>query len=929
MADASEFATTILTSKLPGDVANFIPHSLDLSQNLIEKNLAVWFSNYTKMLIKYNQDLNLLVANGRDFFTQSGAEFGSIDKIWNCVALCVTSQIGANDSLIKVMRNDILSQLAGATKDDVRFSELVVNLKELTEISRALEKNDPNGEYQWNVKAPTVLSNFENYKRHEKDLLSSSFLSYMNAVNSKTSEVLQKNENAVNYILKEFNVDNEMKAYTQYMVNAKVQAPARDLAQTQNQPSGRSLASTASPARNQANRASVSSASLEPKKKLKLRSKMGSLLGRKKKNDKHVGAVEAIPEDQSVSSVSRTNTFSTRLSPEPLSSPHKQNVERGLFVAPSNGAESSSAGGHGVGAAGVGAAGVAGAGIAATAAHAGSAPPNIRTQSFNTAVPLQPSAPKKEEPAAASPLPGQEGPNFVKYSSSDDDSDGPTDIHGNRLLMLQTHQLDHPPKVETDAEGQSRNTSSGKYSFDYGDEDKDLSAKATPKADHSEDFPSFGAPSTDASGRPGLLSDVPPTSSTAANIAKEVGPPSSPPTSYTQESTQEKATGSGVSGTGAAAGVGAAAVAGAGAAAYNSQLGQSQQPQQPQQTQQPQQYQQYQQGQSQQSQQPQAPSHQQQPPPPPPSRKVHTSGDPTLNRRDLHSGQFHNLPPARELMIAPRIPHDEAGTRTSLVSQNTGNSFFKHDNQFKHFGSSQALVNEGLHTSVAEIVNVTFKAGNVTKAHVLGEVAFNYNSSANVQQQQEISIPVPFTKFLLNEQFMRQIGEGRYTLDLSQIASRTLGGLKYIANLNEQQAPVIVRQIWKFEPHQASLIIKLTHNPAFGQQVQLDGLVISASLDNSAQSTSASSKPEGSFNKDRNRITWRYTKPLILDGSVPEEKLIARFTTNGKASEAPTGVQLKFNVVDPPTTYVPILDAQGLSIPSFRSLSTGSYLSHA
>lgn len=907
MADASEFATTILTSKLPGDVANFIPHSLDLSQNLIEKNLAVWFSNYTKMLIKYNQDLNLLVANGRDFFAHSGAEFGSIDKIWNCVALCVTSQIGANDSLIKVMRNDILSQLAGATKDDVRFSELVVNSKELTEISRALERNDPNGEYQWNVKAPTVLSNFENYKRHEKDLLSSSFLSYMNAVNSKTSEVLQKNENAVNYILKEFNVDNEMKAYTQYMVNAKVQAPSRDLAQAQNQPSGRSQAPTASPARNQANRASVSSVLSEPKKKLKLRSKMGSLLGRKKKNDKHVGSVEAIPEDHSVSSVSRSNTFSTRLSPEPLRTSQKQNVERGLFVAPSNGAESSSTGGPGVGAAGVGAAGVAGAGIAATAAHIGSAPPNIRTQSFNAAVPLQPSAPKKEEPTAASPLPGQEGPNFVKYSSSDDESDGPTDLHGNRLLMLQTHQLDHPPKVEPEAEGQSRNTSSGKYSFDYGDEDKDLSAKATPKADHSEDFPSFGAPSTDASGRPGLLSDVPPTSSTAANIAKEVGPPSSPPTSYTQESTQEKAANSGVSSSGDAAGLGAAAVAGAGAAAYNSQLGQPQQ-----------------------SQQPQAPSHQQQPPPPPPSRKVHTSGDPTLNRRDLHSGQFHNLPPARELMIAPRIPHDEMGARrTSLVSQNTGNSFFRQGNQFKHFGSNQALVNEGLHTSVAEIVNITFKAGKVTKAHVLGEVAFNYNSSANVQQQQEISIPVPFTKFLLNEQFMRQVGEGRYSLDLSQIASRTLGGLKYIANLNETQAPVIVRQIWKFEPHQASLIIKLTHNPAFGQQVQLDGLVISASLDNSAQSTSASSKPEGSYNKDRNRITWRYTKPLILDGSVPEEKLIARFTTNGKASEAPTGVQLKFNVVDPPTTYVPILDAQGLSIPSFRSLSTGSYLSHA
>lgn len=918
MADASEFATTILTSTLPGDVANFIPHSLDLSQTLIEKNLAVWFSNYTKMLIKYNQDLNLLVANGRDFFANSGAEFGSIDKIWNCVALCVTSQIGANDSLIKVMKNDILSQLGAATRDDVRFSELVVNLKELAEISRALEKNDPNGEYQWNVKAPTVLSNFENFKRHEKQLLSSSFLSYMNTVNTKTSEVLQKNENAVNYILKEFNVDNEMDAYVNYMVNTKVQPPARDLAKAQQQPPRQ--APISSPARNQGSRASVSSVLSEPKKKLKLRSKMGSLLGRKKKNEKHApSAVEAIPEDQSVSSVSRLNTFSTRPSnTEPLPSPVKQHVERGLFVAPSNGANSSSAGGSGTGSGfGAGAAGAAGAAVGGAAGLAAgsvaSSSQNIRSQSFNNAVPLQPSAPKKEEPVVSSPSLGRDdGPNIVKYTSSDEDSDGPTDSQGNRLLMLQTHQLDHPPKVETDAEARSRNTSSGKYSFDYGDEDKDISASATPKVDHAEDFPSFGAPSTDASGRPGLLSDVPPTSSTAANIANEVGPPPSPPSPYSEERPSRGSSNA----AGIAAGVGAGAVAGgAGVAALNSHQQQqaSQQPQQAQQPQQPRQSQ----------------ATQQQPPPPPPSRKVHSSTDPTLNRRDLHSGQFHNLPPARELMIQPRIPHDEAGTRTSLVSQNTGNSFFRHNNQFKHFGSSQALVNEGLHTSVAEIINVTFKGGNVTKAHVLGEVAFNYNSAVSTQQPQEINIPVPFTKFLLNEQFMRQIGEHRYSLDLSQIASRTLGGLKYIANLDESQAPVTVRQIWKFEPHQASLIIKLSHNPAFGQLVQLDGLVISASLDHTAQSTSASSKPEGSFNKDKNRITWRYTKPLVLDGTVQEEKLIARFTTNGKANEAPSGVQLKFNVVDPPTTYVPILDSQGLSIPSFRSLTTGSYLSHA
>lgn len=868
MAENSDFATTILTSKLPRDVANFIPHSLDLSQTLIDKNLAVWFSNYTKMLIRYNQDLNLLVANGRDFFTNSGAEFGSIDKIWNCVASCVTSQIALNDALIRVMKNDILAQLTGAVRDDVRFSELVVNSKELTEISRALDSNDPNGEYQWNVKAPAVLSNFENYKRHEKGLLSSSFLNYMNAVNSKTAEMLHKNENAVNYILKEFNVDNEMASYIDYMVHAKVLAPEGGLGVPHASSNRNSVAAASSPLKNRNSRASVSSGLSDTKKKLKLRSKMGSLLGRKKKNEKQAATpVAAIPEDDSASSVpSRQNTsFSTRRSlADQLHQPQPQPqlkplIERGAFVAPGSAASASgnAASGNGVGSSG------------------------IRTQTFSETVPLQPSVPvKKEEPPQ--PVREEEGPNIVKYTSSDDDSDGPTDAQGNRLSMLQTHQLDHPPKVDADTEDQSRKTSSGKYSFDYGDEEKEISAKATPRVDSASDFPSFGAPpSSGEATQSGLMSNVAPTSATAASIANEVGPPARPPKSYTQENAAP-------SNEYRQSVLSDAAGFGASSAQTHSQ-----------------------------------------PPPPPPSRKVHTAGENKINRRDLHSGTFQNLPPARELFIQPRMTHEDTGTRTSLVSQNTGNSFFRHDSQFKHFGSSQALVSEGLHTSVAEIINVTYQGGDVTKAQVLGEVAFNYNSTDASRALQEVVIPVQFSKNLLNESFMHQVSDTKYSLDLPQIASRTLGGLKYITNLSETQVPVLVKQVWKFEPHQASLIIKLSHNRAFGELVQLDGLVISASLSSNVESTSASSKPEGSFNREKNRITWRYSQPLELSASRPEEKLIARFQTNGQATEAPTGVQLKFNVVNSPSVYVPILDTEGHSIPSFRSLSTGNYASHA
>ncbi|OBA21781.1 hypothetical protein METBIDRAFT_30808 [Metschnikowia bicuspidata var. bicuspidata NRRL YB-4993] len=846
-----DFSTTILTSKSPEDVANFLPHSLQLSSRLIEKSLMVWFSNYAAMITRYNQDLNTLVANGRSFFSGSGGEFGSLDKIWNCVASSVMSQVEVNETLIKVIRKDILAQFSSAFHEDFKYSELLVNSNELLEMKNHL--GDDNGAYNWNVKAPAILNNFENYKKFEKDLIFNAFISYLNTLNSKTSNLVHKNENAVNFILKEYHLDSEMRLYTDYMINADVPEAESKAAPPTNIPPPRPQPK---------HKPSVASSNLESaagttpvaeKRKSKLRLKMGSILGRKKKHTS-LSHAETIPEDAlAVSRPSKLETHvshgDSRNSVQELYSntvPQRHSLSRAQSkvtepaesvaekapvnpspVAPSNGDTSSLA--------------------AATQKT-----PQKFHPAFDAA-PLQPSQPALRmnnegvssvedftPPALVEENDEEtddEGANFVKYSSSEEESDVPIDKNGRRESLLNAHDLGQPPKVETDSDVRSRNTSSGKYSFEYGDESKSIS---TPQ--HTPVMPA--SPEFSADRRVPAIPEKPFDESKPVRISN-VMPVIAP--GHTKGDFQS------------------ATVTRA--------------------------------------------------PPPPPSRKAHPT------QHDIRRDSLQNLHSSRDSFVMPN-----AGDRKSLVSQTTGNSLMRQD-QFKHFGASEASIREGLNTSIAEILNATFKDGKVTKAQVFGEVAFNYNSSEPLDSL-TVNIPTQFSKFLLNDELMTKHGSEEYSLNLALIAGKTLGGIKYLLDLNLDRVPVLIKQIWKFEPNQASLIIKLSLNAAYSKRIKLENFTISAALDNSVLSISALSKPEGSFNKDLNRITWRYVEPLQLDASSPEIKLIARIMTTGLALESASGTRLRFTISEDAIPNVKIFDSSHQPVPSIASLSSGNYSSH-
>ncbi|CAH6720332.1 suppressor of yeast profilin deletion [[Candida] jaroonii] len=272
-------------------------------------------------------------------------------------------------------------------------------------------------------------------------------------------------------------------------------------------------------------------------------------------------------------------------------------------------------------------------------------------------------------------------------------------------------------------------------------------------------------------------------------------------------------------------------------------------------------------------------------PAPPPARRAHP------DRSEVKSQMFHSLPSARDSVVPQQF------VPPALTTQTTGTSLINKTDMFNH----SELLNKlkpGLNVSNSQIINVNFKQDNLAKASIIGELAFHYNDNDSNVEEMVVTVP-PSTKTILNPVFLTKLQDNNVKVLINPINNKTLGGIKYMnQNLKLNQIPILIHSIWKFESHQASLMVNLKLNPNFGGSLVLNNLVVSVALNMSTESTSASSRPTGSFNKEKNRITWRYNNPVHLTESNSDEKLIARFMTNGVASEDDQGIQVKFSIDD-------------------------------
>ncbi|EGW30644.1 uncharacterized protein SPAPADRAFT_142181 [Spathaspora passalidarum NRRL Y-27907] len=844
--EAVNFPTTILTSKSPDQASLIIPNALNASSQLVGKDLLSWFNYYATIVSNYNQGLRQLIDQGSKISKQSHGGFSNFPKNWNNLINSLQLEFQANETVYKNLRLEIINPLKDLAETDVKLPELLINGQELQEIATNMKNGKQDAEMQWNYKAPQSFANLENYKKHETQLLFDIILNYFQLQNGKMTKSLSDNENSTNYLLGNFKLNNEIKQQLDYLVNAEF-APApenrgyvNDQIQQQQQlnknahpHAAHKRLSTFGRTTSNADTVASGSSSSSSKKPSKLKSRVGSIFGRKKKKDKAVALESTIPENSAPSTAQSTPRIpQSNVVPVPAPA-----LAPALAPAP---------------------------------------PPQPRPtdpiQSRETVKEQPPLPAEKKTVLPELPEAGQvtthfdgttpeppvrqinnipESPNVVAYKDTDEESssdeEGPEQIDVRQRYEIAegtpVAAFPTPPPTEAIVAARTSSTldpgsrvynrisneitsiprsreSSGKYSFEAGDEAKPLAA--TPRMETTV------FPETNGLPEPNL-----------------------------EES----------------------------------------------------------------------PNRTQNAPPPPPTRKVVTHqdlADPGSEKKArITSQMFHNLPDARESFAAPSYT---SSSIRPLSSQNTGHSL-RSNELFKHQDFADA--NTGLNASVAEVINANFKDGKLQKSNVLGEVAFNYKTNGEeIPESISVKIPHSYEKVIVNKSFMEDIGDGTYKLSSTPIISKTLGGVKYMDSLDESKVPVIIQQIWKFEPHQSSLMVSLRLNPSIQSKLKLDNLVVSVALNTDIEATSASSKPQGAFNKEKNRITWRFPQALVLDPSHNEERFIARFMTNGLGSEHESGVQLKFQIKNYKFISIYDNDDPSQEIPTFSNLITGTYTGH-
>lgn len=360
-------------------------------------------------------------------------------------------------------------------------------------------------------------------------------------------------------------------------------------------------------------------------------------------------------------------------------------------------------------------------------------------------------------------------------------------------------------------------------------------------------------------------------------------------------------------------------------------------------------------------------------PPLPPSSRKHLSTDMSILNAPPSARQPHGsvpVPPSQRRSVSNDQVLQPAATGThqtettsNLLAKNTTGGGSLMGGQIMH----PSLTTPGLNCSIVELFNATFKDGKLSRSNAIGEVAFSFIADgSNKKLPSEIGLQISsksnevLPNFMVNPMFLQQsaTSPGSFVIsDPTQISMRTVGGLKYM--LNNPTPPVVITPIWKHEEKQSTVIISIKPTIELepyltNESLTLSNIMVSVSIQGAIVS-SAATKPPGSLNKEKGRVTWILPNPIVFNSSKKEERLVARFITNKKASESDTGVQMRFNIsnddgagrIDFLNTDMEI-KASGVStvedpfgdgiskqiddwseVPTLKSLVAGSYSGHS
>lgn len=207
---------------------------------------------------------------------------------------------------------------------------------------------------------------------------------------------------------------------------------------------------------------------------------------------------------------------------------------------------------------------------------------------------------------------------------------------------------------------------------------------------------------------------------------------------------------------------------------------------------------------------------------------------------------------------------------------------------------------KGLSSTIVEVINCTLKDGVPAESFVGGEVALGYNETPGEITPSYSYIRVnnasSAEKVSSNPAFVQAASPGLFKVYISSgLIGLTNGvvGIKY--SRQRVTVPIIFMPVWRIEERQLSLMLTSKLSDDYqGDQVTLSDLNITVPIQGGL-ATSAQSKPMASFNKELQRITWRFTEPMIFKRGT-EERFLCRFATETAAHEAVGGIKVKFRI---------------------------------
>lgn len=201
----------------------------------------------------------------------------------------------------------------------------------------------------------------------------------------------------------------------------------------------------------------------------------------------------------------------------------------------------------------------------------------------------------------------------------------------------------------------------------------------------------------------------------------------------------------------------------------------------------------------------------------------------------------------------------------------------------------------GLNASVVEVVSAVVTDGTVSRAQLVGEIAFNYQGAAASVVNVRFGNLGIFDTITPNGAFVTAVDKSTYTLNTAALGAGATG-FSFVSQSAAAFVPVDFSPIWRIENNQSSLMLayKVANSFLRESPVVLHDLVISVPIEGGV-ATSAVSKPHAVFNKAKQRIVWKFTDPVVVKAGF-EDRLLCRFATEGPARESAKGIEIKFRM---------------------------------